>query len=411
MNKIIFTTIALAVLMLSSCSPAGSDIVMSLSEKYVSEGVGVPADGGKVSFTYTISGMKGGETVTAESDASWIGGFDTSNTGVVSFIAEYNGEDTAREAGVTVSCGKSSFSVRVLQATHAKPEIEVLDRFGLETNAAGGNGFVVFSIKNVDPRGKMEITTDVDWISEMKHNPVIKENTTDTLAFYAASNTGDSKRSGKVTIEYSTPDNVVREVFNIVQGPKEYDMEFGAKLVGGWYYGRSNIKDESGAVAPGPEKSYIFYLRDIAPQGGYLAFMSTNFGVSLLSLTVPSEEDMEMSTIPIPPAEYKYDTFSEGISGKHDCFCDGYTGYYYYSSTVMDDFAAVHRANYEGGVFKVTKHSENLYECELTIQFHQSWTDGDGKFHEDGYIHMNGEKNARAVYRGPVHLVDGSDGM
>ncbi|MGN1233217.1 MAG: hypothetical protein ACI4UJ_07210, partial [Candidatus Cryptobacteroides sp.] len=108
---------------------------------------------------------------------------------------------------------------------------------------------------------------------------------------------------------------------------------------------------------------------------------------------------------------YKFDSFAEGVAGKENCFGNGYTAYYYYSSTVMDDFSSVHRSYYNGGTFTVTKHGDRFYECELVVDFMQSWYDENEQFHEDGYIHMDGKKNARAVYRGPVELEDHSDGM
>ncbi|MGN1232804.1 MAG: BACON domain-containing protein, partial [Candidatus Cryptobacteroides sp.] len=310
----------LSILGLNACSSSDEDVLITPTDKYAAEGVVIPADGGKVSFTYNISGMSGGEKVSAVSDASWLGSFETSTIGIVSFTAEYNSGESPRETSITVSCKGSEFSVKAVQASHAKPSFEVIDEFGLKTNAAGGNGFIVFEIKNVDPRGKLSISTDSQWISELSHNPVIKEGVADTLSLHAASNTGSSTRSGKVTLTYTTPDNTVTKDFTVSQGAKEYDIEFAAKLVHGWYYGRSTITDQSGAIAPGPEKNYYFYLQDLPPQDGHLAFMGTNFGISLLSLTVPSEEQMDLSTIPIPPATYKFDSFAEGVAGKENCF-------------------------------------------------------------------------------------------
>ncbi|MGM9742071.1 MAG: BACON domain-containing protein [Candidatus Cryptobacteroides sp.] len=411
MKRGLILTALSAVFGFSACSSSSDDVLITPGDKYATEGVVIPADGGKVSFTYNITGMSGGEKVSAVSDASWLGSFETSTIGIVSFTAEYNDGEEPRETSVTVSCKGSEFSIKAVQASHAKPSFEVMDEFGLETNAAGGNGYIVFKIKNVDPRGKLEISTDSEWISEFSHNPIIKEGVADTLSLFAVSNNGSSTRSGKVTLTYTTPDNTVTEEFTVSQEAKEYDIEFAAKLISGWYYGRSTIKDGNGAVAPGPEKNYNFYFQDRPSENGRLAFLGTNFGVSLLSLTVPSEEEMDLSTIPIPPATYKFDSFSEGVSGKQDCFGSGYTGYYYYSSTVADDYSAVHRSYYKGGTLTVTKHGDNFYECELIVDFLLSWYDENGQFHEDGYIHMDGQKNARAVYRGKVGLIDHSDGM
>ena len=117
MKKIIFLTAVAAVafaLALHSCKP-DEEQVASPSLNLERTEVTVPAEGGSFTVAYKIENPLADVKVVCECAAEWLGPFDTSKEGIISFPVDANTDENARNAVVEVIYGEESESFTVLQ--------------------------------------------------------------------------------------------------------------------------------------------------------------------------------------------------------------------------------------------------------------------------------------------------------
>lgn len=117
MKKIIFLTAVAAVafaLTLHSCKP-DEEQVASPSLNLERTEVTVPAEGGSFTVAYKIENPLADVKVVCECAAEWLGPFDTSKEGIISFQVDANTDENARNAVVEVIYGEESESFTVLQ--------------------------------------------------------------------------------------------------------------------------------------------------------------------------------------------------------------------------------------------------------------------------------------------------------
>lgn len=142
----------------------------------------IPAGEGTYDFSYTLENEAGGRvSASTEDDADWLGGFDTSVDGVVSFTVEANLSTEPRAATVTVTYTygeglEVSDNLTVTQAgteevPEDKPEITVTT----ETVMVDGEGSDVYQIEyTLDRKGtEGDVTAsagnECDWIEEFSY--------------------------------------------------------------------------------------------------------------------------------------------------------------------------------------------------------------------------------------------------
>lgn len=102
--------------------------------------VTVAAEGGVLTLTYTVLNPVGGGEVSAESSAAWIGGFDLSAEGEISYEVEANTGDE-RSAAITVSYPSAAARTVTVTQLAAKPSPIEKPSFGTPASSsvtAGG---------------------------------------------------------------------------------------------------------------------------------------------------------------------------------------------------------------------------------------------------------------------------------
>lgn len=355
-----------AVPMLLSVAGCGKTpaLEMSLGEECI-EGVTVPAEGGRYSFTYTIAGSSAMDVLGTPS-ASWITEVDTETPGVVYFTAEKNLETDGREAVIALVCADVSLEALIVQDGYMRPEIVLESENIVETKAPGGHCAVTYRIDNEDELGEFRAFSEQEWISDVSWEQ------DGEVTFWLNPNDQEAQRSGVVTLEYTYPDGVSTVNVDVEQGPKEYDKEFAAVFIHGFYYGE--------AETPGLY-DYFFYFTDLGfDEEGFQEPYSTVYGVYVQSET----EWTDMEHIGIPEGTYPF-VSSYGTPG---AFTNGWLSYYYYDPTSFD---MCEKATYTSGTLTVGKEGED-YVMELTVTLQDAWDSSTPVF------------SARAAFKGDVSL-------
>lgn len=338
----LLTTFAVsAVMALAACTEA-SDASLVLGDECV-EGVTVSADGGQYSFTYTAVNCSAGD-IHGSCSADWISGVDTGIPGVVFFTAEQNLVDEGREAVILLEYPGSAIEVLVLQEGFARPEIVVESGSPIGTIAPGGLFEIAYVIENEDVLGTLAVSvSDSTWITD------VNTKTRGLVTVWLTPNVTDSDRSGSVTLTYTYPEGESVVEVPVTQSAREYDREFAAKFIHGFYYGELET--------PGLY-DYFFYFCDLGfDDQGYAIPWSTCFGVYIQSET----EWTDMEHIGLPEGTYKF----APTYGAADTFTNGWLSYYYYNPETFD---LTESWIYDGGILTVTKNGNEL--CAGTDRYY-----------------------------------------
>lgn len=141
-------TVVLAGLMFG-CSQDDAPVNQTTFE-IADEVLSVEAIGGSVSVTYTIEHPMDGCSLLPDTEVDWIGSFDTSVTGTLTFSVSENTGDSEREADVTVAYGDLNDTFKVVQKFSDSPE-EPEDQppFEVAIDEVSANT-VTFSVTPVD---------------------------------------------------------------------------------------------------------------------------------------------------------------------------------------------------------------------------------------------------------------------
>lgn len=361
-----FLTIALPVLTLLAGCGKSSDAALTLGNECI-EGMIIPADGGVFSFTYTLAGADA-FNVNGGCEAGWISGIDTGIPGMVSFSAEQNLESTERSATIVLNYPGGIAEVPIFQEAFLRPEIVVESGSPIESIAPGGWFTVEYSIENEDVLGEFSATSgEYTWISGLD-----TETRGKVIVWLDANDTG-AERSGVITLTYTYPEGECTVEIPVTQGPKEYDKEFAAVFIHGYYYGELET--------PGLY-DYFFYFTDLGfDQSGYQMPYSTQYGVYVQSET----EWTDMDHIGVPEGVY---TFAPTY-GTADTFTNGWMSYSHYNP---DDYSLCEEAVYTGGQLVVEKVGDE-YRMQLTVDL------------DNTTIYGNPAFTARVTFSGDVSLI------
>ena len=149
---------------------------------------------GTYSVTATIKNPQSSMNLTATSSQTWMSNITVSGSTVSYKVAE-NNTGSSRSATLTLKYGSASASYKVTQ-TYSAYSLSVGTA---STSAAFGNADYGFSYSVANPRKDLSVSAsaDVSWISDF----VITDG---YVSFNVAANTGDSSRTGKITVTYGT---------------------------------------------------------------------------------------------------------------------------------------------------------------------------------------------------------------
>lgn len=146
------------------------------------------------SVTCTIKNPQSSLSLSATSSQTWITGITVSGSTVTYKVAE-NNTGASRSANITLKYGSASATYKVTQTYSAYS----LSIGSTSTSAAFGSGSYQFSYSVANPRKSISATAsaNVSWITDC----VVSDG---KVSFKVAANTGESSRSGTITVTYGT---------------------------------------------------------------------------------------------------------------------------------------------------------------------------------------------------------------
>ncbi len=170
-------------------------------------------------------------------------------------------------------------------------------------NAAGGNYSILYTLENPDASVKIEATTNApEWITD------INTQTNGRIFYSVAPNYGEA-RSGKINVTYGKQGFSV--TVNQQKGePKNYDVEWTAPKVEGYYYGTQYSEGYN----------YTIILTDNGMNGENFLPNSTYYLVDVYSNVAPANEEKVMA----PAGVYTLDGKDTGKAGT---ISNTYSGY------------------------------------------------------------------------------------
>lgn len=362
-----FLTIALAAVMALAGCEKNSDAALTLGNECI-EGMTIPADGGVFSFTYTLAGADA-SNVSGGCEAGWISDIDTGIPGMVSFSAEQNLESAERAATIILNYPGGMTEVPIFQEAFLRPEIVVESGSPIESIAPGGWFKITYSIENEDVLGKFSASSkDSLWITELDTD------VRGTVTVWLEANDTETERSGSITLTYTYPEGESTVEIPVTQGPREYDKEFAARFIYGYYYGESET--------PGLYDYYIYFTDLGFDDSGYQRPYSHQYGVYLQSGTAWTD----MEHIGIPEGTYIF----APTYGTADTFTNHWISYSYYNP---DDYSLCEDAVYTDGTLTVEKNGDE-YWMVFTADLENASIYGEPVF------------TARATFKGDVSLIE-----
>ena len=155
------------------------------------------AEGGNGTIKYELINPAEGVEVKATCEATWVSGIavDATNS-EISFAVAANTTFEARTAKVKVAYGELSFEVNVDQAAAAKPELTLKSEATANFKAEGGNGEIVYELKNAVEGTKLATDCKAEWIK----NITIDEKNS-KVTYTVAANEGEA-REAKIALTY-----------------------------------------------------------------------------------------------------------------------------------------------------------------------------------------------------------------
>ncbi len=155
------------------------------------------AEGGNGTIKYELINPAEGVEVKATCEATWVSGIavDATNS-EISFAVAANTTFEARTAKVKVAYGELSFEVNVDQAAAAKPELTLKSEATANFKAEGGNGEIVYELKNAVEGTKLATDCKAEWIK----NITIDE-TKSKVTYTVEANEGEA-REAKIALTY-----------------------------------------------------------------------------------------------------------------------------------------------------------------------------------------------------------------
>lgn len=127
-----------------------------------------PAGGGEYSVAYSLDNPITGEEIKCSSgDAEWVSGFDTSESGKITFIVSSNNVPEERTCTVTASYAgiDKSFSVTQWAADPERPVFIIEDK-EVSIGEEGGTATIRYSLENEITDGKIIVESSEDWAKE-----------------------------------------------------------------------------------------------------------------------------------------------------------------------------------------------------------------------------------------------------
>lgn len=131
----------------------------------------IPAEGGVYSVNYSVANPMAGGVIKASclESADWIGSFDTSKEGVVSFTVDANELPEDRSAVIELAYAPSDIKQTVTVKQLAGPEL-TLAKTEYEVPALGGVYTLEYSVANPTANGEIKVSCpeSVDWIGSFE---------------------------------------------------------------------------------------------------------------------------------------------------------------------------------------------------------------------------------------------------
>ena len=164
-------------------------------------------------ITFEIVNPVAGASVTAKSNAAWVKNFAVRQAnGEIAFEVEAN-TGAAREAEITATYGMLEFKVTVKQAEYVAPAPKlIIDSANNEFEYEGGNGEIVFHVKNAVEGVEATASTAAQWIK-------IDSCSNGIVAYTVALNDVEAMREASIDIVYGD----LKQEVKIKQYFKGYD--------------------------------------------------------------------------------------------------------------------------------------------------------------------------------------------
>lgn len=160
----------------------------------------IPAAGGSGKITYTLENAAKDGNIEATSTADWIGGWDYSVQGTVTFDVAENVEQASRDAEITVIYNYGggnplSFTVKLTQAAKgAEPALTLTSEEEINAEANGGEFKITYTLENPVENGELTVKAD-EWITT-----TVNESAIDVVI---AGNESEEAREGTITATYA----------------------------------------------------------------------------------------------------------------------------------------------------------------------------------------------------------------
>lgn len=160
----------------------------------------IPAAGGSGKITYTLENAAKDGNIEATSTADWIGGWDYSVQGTVTFDVAENVEQASRDAEITVIYNYGggnplSFTVKLTQAAKgAEPALTLTSEKEINAEANGGEFKITYTLENPVENGELTVKAD-EWITT-----TVNESAIDVVI---AGNESEEAREGTITATYA----------------------------------------------------------------------------------------------------------------------------------------------------------------------------------------------------------------
>ncbi len=208
---------AVALLFATACNDNDTEWVTPPTISPTSAVVTAPDDGGSVSLTYTVSNPADDATTTAVSSESWISDVSVPSEGTVSFTVDANSSLEPRTGRITITYsytligtkGTASCDVTIAQSCGGDPALSVQSAV-VVAGAEGGSYSFGYTIVNPEAEGKVEASTEEEWITGLTDS-------NGTVSFTVEENKVIELRSGVITLTYTYSKGSVSEMVRIVQ--------------------------------------------------------------------------------------------------------------------------------------------------------------------------------------------------
>lgn len=195
----IYSLVALAALLLGSCTKATTDEPQQPSPELsvAVEGIiTIGAEGGDIAIDYTISNPVEGLTLEATTEQDWIGDIVVGQS--VTLYVDVNHTTQSRVGTLTLTYASESITIGIQQegaSSSSEVLFEITSERKMTFNSKGGEGSILYTLKGDDSTLLPEITSNKEWLT-------ISDIGSSEATFNVERNRATEKRNAKLTVSY-----------------------------------------------------------------------------------------------------------------------------------------------------------------------------------------------------------------